>query len=72
MGALSVIPLLRNGIKSDLRSDPSAGDHFIPILGALAVAFCLAREMRGSLISCMVAHGINNGLVVGLNIAMAG
>ncbi len=48
------------------------GIIFIPILGALAVAFCLAREMRGSLISCMVAHGINNGLVVGLNIAMAG
>ena len=48
------------------------GIIFIPILGALAVAFCLAREMRGSLISCMVAHGINNALVVGLNIAMAG
>ncbi len=48
------------------------GIVFIPILGALAVAFCLAREMRGSLISCMVAHGINNALVVGLNIALAG
>ena len=48
------------------------GIIFIPILGALAVAFCLAREMRGSLISCMVAHGINNALVVGLNIALAG
>jgi len=48
------------------------GIVFVPILGALAVAFCLAREMRGSLISCMVAHGINNALVVGLNIALAG
>ncbi len=48
------------------------GIIFVPILGALAVAFCLARDMRGSLISCMVAHGINNALVVGLNIALAG
>lgn len=43
---------------------------FVPILGALAVAFCLAREMRGSLIAPMVAHGINNGLIVGLTIVM--
>ena len=28
MGSLSVIPLLRTGFKSDLRSDPSAGNHF--------------------------------------------
>lgn len=47
------------------------GVVFIPVLGALAVAFCLAREMRGSLLSCMVAHGINNALVVGLNVAMS-
>ena len=47
------------------------GVVFIPVLGALAVAFCLAREMRGSLLSCMVAHGLNNALVVGLNVAMS-
>jgi len=47
------------------------GIVFIPVLGALAVAFCLAREMRGSLLSCMVAHGINNALIVGLNVAMS-
>lgn len=47
------------------------GVLFIPILGALAFAFCLARETRGSLISCMVAHGINNGLIVCINIALA-
>ncbi len=39
------------------------GILFIPILGALAFAFCLAREMRGSLISCIVAHGFHNGLI---------
>jgi len=47
------------------------GVVFIPVLGALAVAFCLAREVRGSLLSCMVAHGVNNALIVGLNIAMS-
>lgn len=47
------------------------GVVFVPVLGALAVAFCLAREMRGSLLSCMVAHGINNALIVSLNIAMS-
>lgn len=47
------------------------GVVFVPVLGALAVAFCLAREVRGSLLSCMVAHGINNALVVSLNIAMS-
>lgn len=41
------------------------GILFIPILGALAFAFCLARETRGSLISCIVAHGFHNGLITG-------
>ncbi|MSR70178.1 MAG: CPBP family intramembrane metalloprotease [Phycisphaerales bacterium] len=47
------------------------GILFIPILGALAFAFCLARETRGSLISCMVAHGFHNGLVTLLVIALS-
>jgi membrane protease YdiL (CAAX protease family) len=36
---------------------------FIPVLGALACGFSLAREWRGTLIPCMVAHGMNNFLV---------
>ncbi|MSR29012.1 MAG: CPBP family intramembrane metalloprotease [Phycisphaerales bacterium] len=47
------------------------GIFFIPILGALAVAFCLGRETRGSLIAPMVAHGFNNALVLSLGLAMA-
>jgi membrane protease YdiL (CAAX protease family) len=43
---------------------------FAPILAALGVAFCIARELRGSLIAPMVAHGINNALIVGLNVAL--
>ncbi len=38
----------------------------IPILSTLAVAFCLAREWRGSLIAPMTMHAINNGMVTGL------
>lgn len=46
------------------------GIVFAPILAGLGVAFCIARELRGSLIAPMVAHGINNALIVGLNIAL--
>jgi membrane protease YdiL (CAAX protease family) len=35
----------------------------VPALMALAVGFSLAREWRGSLIPCMVAHGTSNGVV---------
>jgi membrane protease YdiL (CAAX protease family) len=36
----------------------------IPPLMALAFSFTLAREWRGSLLAPMVAHGLNNGLVL--------
>ncbi len=35
----------------------------VPVLMALALAFNLAREWRGTLVPAMVAHGINNGAV---------
>jgi hypothetical protein len=35
----------------------------VPVLMALALAFNLAREWRGTLIPAMIAHGINNGAV---------
>jgi membrane protease YdiL (CAAX protease family) len=38
------------------------GVVFVPVLMALAFAFALAREWRGTLIPAMVAHGINNGM----------
>jgi membrane protease YdiL (CAAX protease family) len=40
------------------------GVLFVPILMALAVAFALAREWRGTLVPTMVAHAINNGLAL--------
>jgi membrane protease YdiL (CAAX protease family) len=36
----------------------------IPALMALAFVFALMREWRGTLIPSMVAHGINNGLIM--------
>jgi membrane protease YdiL (CAAX protease family) len=36
----------------------------IPALMALAIGFSLMREWRGTLIPSMVAHGINNGLIM--------
>jgi membrane protease YdiL (CAAX protease family) len=44
----------------------------VPVLMALAIAFSLVREWRGSLLPGMVAHGVHNGLVTLLLIAMAG
>ena len=36
----------------------------VPALMGLAMGFSLGREWRGSLIPSMVAHAINNGLVM--------
>jgi membrane protease YdiL (CAAX protease family) len=35
----------------------------VPVLTALATAFALAREWRGSLVPSMIAHGLNNTAV---------
>lgn len=43
---------------------------FAPILAGLGFAFCIAREVRGSLIAPMTAHAINNALIVGLNVVL--
>ena len=45
---------------------------FVPALGGLAVGFCLYREMRGSLIAPMVAHGINNAFTLTLGLMLFG
>jgi membrane protease YdiL (CAAX protease family) len=38
----------------------------VPALMALAMGFTLMRQWRGSLSSCIVAHGLNNALVMSL------
>lgn len=38
----------------------------IPALSSLAIGFTLGREWRNSLIAPMVAHGLNNGLVMSM------
>jgi len=46
------------------------GVLFVPALGGLAVAFCIAREVRGSLIAPMVAHSINNAVTLTLALTL--
>ncbi|MAJ47644.1 MAG: hypothetical protein CBC35_10325 [Planctomycetes bacterium TMED75] len=48
------------------------GLAFIPVLGALAVAFCLGREWRGSLVAPIVAHAVNNLVTVTLGLMLLG
>ncbi len=40
----------------------------IPMLMALAFAFALLREWRGSLVPCMIAHALNNGFALAMSI----
>ena len=40
------------------------GLEAVPLLMGLAFTFCLVREWRGSLVPAMIAHGINNSLVL--------
>jgi membrane protease YdiL (CAAX protease family) len=42
----------------------------VPALMALAIGFALAREWRGTLVPCMLAHGINNAAVLMIGIAL--
>jgi membrane protease YdiL (CAAX protease family) len=43
---------------------------FIPVLASLAVAFCIMREWRGTINASIVAHAINNTVVLTLNVLM--
>lgn len=46
------------------------GITFIPVLASLATAFAIARELTGSIWPGIIAHGISNGVIVGLNAAL--
>ena len=43
---------------------------FIPVLAGLALAFSIMREWRGSINGSIVAHAINNTVVLSLNVIM--
>ena len=43
---------------------------FVPVLGGLAVGFCVMREWRGSINASIVAHALNNFTVLSLNVLM--
>jgi len=44
----------------------------VPVLTAMAVAFALAREWRGSIVAPMVMHGMSNGIVMVMLMTMFG
>ncbi len=44
----------------------------VPALMGLAVAFCLAREWRGSIIAPTAMHGVSNGIVMAMLMVMIG
>ncbi len=46
------------------------GVLFVPALGGLAVGFCIFRELRGSLVAPMVAHGINNAVTLTIGLTL--
>lgn len=46
------------------------GVLFVPALAGLAVGFCIHREIRGSLIAPIVAHGINNAVTLMLALTL--
>ena len=48
------------------------GLGFVPILASLAVAFCIARELTGSVVPAIVAHGVSNAAIVALNAFLFG
>ncbi len=43
---------------------------FVPALGGLAVGFCIFRELRGSLVAPMVAHGVNNAVTLTIGLTL--
>ena len=46
------------------------GVLFVPALGGLAVGFCIFRELRGSLVAPMVAHGVSNAVTLTLGLSL--
>jgi membrane protease YdiL (CAAX protease family) len=43
----------------------------VPPLMGIATALALTREWRGSLLPCMLAHGLNNGVIMIFSIALS-
>lgn len=46
------------------------GWAFAPVLMGLAAGYSIAREWRGSLLSCMTAHALTNGVTLSINYAL--
>jgi membrane protease YdiL (CAAX protease family) len=42
----------------------------VPALAGVSLGFCITREWSGSVVPGMVAHGLHNGLLLALNLAL--
>ena len=42
----------------------------VPALAGVSLGFCITREWSGSVVPGMVAHGVHNGLLLALNLAL--
>lgn len=45
---------------------------FAPVLAGMATGFAIGREWRGSIYASIVAHAVNNAVVLGLNVFVIG
>ena len=43
-----------------------------PVLAGMATGFAIGREWRGSIYASIVAHAVNNAVVLGLNVFVIG
>lgn len=43
---------------------------FAPVLAGLGAGFCIVREWTGSVVPGVIAHALNNGLILGLSIVL--
>ena len=42
----------------------------VPALAGVSLGFCITREWSGSVVPGMVAHGLHNGVLLALNVAL--
>jgi membrane protease YdiL (CAAX protease family) len=42
----------------------------LPVLAAIAIVFAGIREWRGSIIGCMAAHAVHNGLALAVAVTL--
>jgi membrane protease YdiL (CAAX protease family) len=42
----------------------------VPALAGVSLGFCITREWSGSVVPGILAHGLHNGVLLGLNLVL--